>query len=128
MQFFANSNFASRHQRQSFKTNSAAMREMTPMRAIALCALLMGGMMSSSAMAIDVPATYQEACAACHDSGALNAPKTGDKAKWEALKKQKGMPALVNSVKTGMRQMPAGGLCSSCSDQDYRALIDYMSK
>lgn len=83
---------------------------------------------SNMTVAADIPSIYQEACAACHDTGALNAPKTGDKARWDALKRQKGMPALVNAVKTGMPQMPAGGLCSSCSDKDYLALIEYMSK
>jgi len=38
------------------------------------------------------------------------------------------MPTLINSVKNGMTQMPAGGLCSGCSDDDYRKLIEYMSK
>ena len=62
------------------------------------------------------------------DSGALNAIKKGDSAKWQQLMKQKSMPALISSVKNGMTQMPAGGLCNNCSDDDYRKLIEYMSK
>ena len=42
--------------------------------------------------------------------------------------KQKSMPTLIKSVKGGMPQMPAGGLCDKCSDDDYRKLIEYMSK
>ncbi|GAA0308589.1 c-type cytochrome [Psychrobacter aestuarii] len=82
----------------------------------------------SAAHAADIPAIYQDSCAACHDNGALNAPKKGDTARWQALKDKKGMPALVQAVKGGMIQMPAGGLCATCTNDDYRQLIDYMSK
>ena len=70
---------------------------------------------------------YSDSCAACHDTGALGAPKTGDKATWQRLQSQKGMANLVSSVKNGMPQMPAGGLCSDCCDAQYRQLIDYMT-
>lgn len=95
--------------------------------------LLLAGLLASSAMitsanAADTVTTYNNSCAACHDSGALNAIKKGDSAKWQQLMAQKSMPALINSVKNGMRQMPAGGLCNNCNDDDYRKLIEYMSK
>ena len=90
-------------------------------------ALILSSTMITSAAA-DIAATYNNSCAACHDSGALNAIKKGDSAKWQQLIKQKSMPTLINSVKSGMTQMPAGGLCDSCSDDDYRQLIEYMSK
>ncbi|WP_350561297.1 c-type cytochrome [Psychrobacter sp. CAL346-MNA-CIBAN-0220] len=90
--------------------------------------LMLSTAMINSVAAADTETTYNNSCAACHDSGALNAPKKGDSAKWQQLKQQKGLPALINSVKGGMIQMPAGGLCDSCSDDDYRKLIDYMSK
>ena len=96
----------------------------------ALCgimAIVMSIAMMSPAVA-DTATIYNDSCAACHNSGALNAIKKGDSAKWQQLKQQKGMPALINSVKNGMIQMPAGGLCNSCSDEDYRQLIEYMSK
>lgn len=91
-------------------------------------ALLLSGIMISSASAADIATTYDNSCAACHDSGALNAIKKGDSAKWQKLIEQKGMPTLIKSVKNGMIQMPAGGLCNTCSDDDYRKLIEYMSK
>lgn len=90
--------------------------------------LLLSSAMMTSASAANVADTYNNSCAACHDSGALNAIKKGDSAKWQQLIKQKSMPTLINSVKSGMTQMPAGGLCNSCSDDDYRKLIEYMSK
>lgn len=77
----------------------------------------------------DVAQRYEASCAACHDTGALNAPKTGDTAVWAKLKAEKGMPALVQSVRNGGKQMPAGGLCNDCkSSADYAALIEFMSK
>ncbi len=91
-------------------------------------ALIVSTAMMSGAGAANIAATYNDSCAACHDSGALNAIKKGDSVRWQQLIQQKGMPALVNSVKNGMIQMPAGGLCADCSDEDYRKLINYMSK
>ena len=92
-----------------------------------ISAFLLSTAVISSASAVDAPTLYKASCAVCHDSGALNAPKKGDKAAWDNIKK-KGMPALVNGVKNGMMQMPAGGLCADCKDEDYRQLIEYMSQ
>jgi len=93
-----------------------------------IAALLLSSVMITSVSAADIATTYNNSCATCHDSGALNAIKKGDSVKWQQLIKQKSMPTLINSVKGGMIQMPAGGLCNSCSDDDYRELIEYMSK
>lgn len=92
--------------------------------AIALVGLSALGMVSHA----DTEDTYQKSCAACHDSGNLNAPKTGDTATWQKLKSQKGMDGLVKSTRQGMPQMPAMGLCKACSDEDFKQLIEYMSK
>ena len=91
-------------------------------------ALILSTIMLSPANAADIATTYDNSCAACHDNGALNAIKKGDSAKWQQLIKQKSMPTLIKSVKGGMTQMPAGGLCDTCNDEDYRKLIEYMSK
>ncbi len=93
-----------------------------------MVALIISIAMTSSHAVTDISKTYNDSCAACHDSGALNAIKKGDRNQWQRLIEQKGMPALIDSVKGGMIQMPAGGLCDSCSDDDYRKLIEYMSK
>lgn len=93
-----------------------------------IAAVLLTTAMATPVSAADIATIYNDSCAACHNSGALNAIKKGDSVKWEQLKKQKGMPALIESVKNGMIQMPAGGLCNSCSDEDYKQLIEYMSK
>ncbi len=70
---------------------------------------------------------YNKSCAVCHNSGAANAPKTGDAAAWEP-RMAKGMDALVQSVSGGLNAMPPKGMCFDCSDEDYKALIEYMAK
>ncbi len=39
----------------------------------------------------------------------------------------KGMDALVLSVNTGLNAMPPKGMCFDCTDDDYKALIEYMA-
>ena len=70
---------------------------------------------------------YNKSCAVCHATGAANAPKTGDAAAWEP-RLAKGMDALVASVAAGMNAMPPKGMCFDCSDEDYKALIEFMAK
>ena len=74
----------------------------------------------------DPPAQYAPSCGACHAVGVAGAPATGNEAAW-APRMEKGMDALVASVRNGLGAMPPGGLCNSCSDEDYAALITYMS-
>ncbi len=94
-----------------------------------LCSVIMlNTVMIPTVSAADIEGTYNTSCAACHDSGALNAIKKGDSQAWQQLIQQKTMPTLINSVKGGMIQMPAGGLCEICSDEDYQQLIEYMSE
>lgn len=81
--------------------------------------------LSASAFA-EPPAQYQASCFACHFSGAAGAPKTGDVAAWEP-RLAKGMDVLVASVKNGMNAMPPTGLCATCSDEEYQALIEFMA-
>ena len=70
---------------------------------------------------------YNKSCAVCHASGAANAPKTGDAAIWEP-RLAKGMDTLVASVNNGMNAMPPKGMCFDCTDDDYKAMIEYMAK
>lgn len=76
----------------------------------------------------NAPAKYAQTCGVCHETGNLNAPKTGDKAAWQKLLTKKGMDGLVKSTKQGMPQMPAKGLCNNCTDEELVALIAYMAK
>ncbi len=81
---------------------------------------------SAAALAGAAPEKYQGSCFACHAFGAAGAPKTGDVAAWQP-RLEKGMDVLVQSVKTGLNGMPPTGLCGDCTDDEYKALIEYMS-
>ncbi len=70
---------------------------------------------------------YNKSCAVCHATGAANAPKTGDAAAWEP-RLAKGMDTLVASVASGLNAMPPKGMCFDCSDEDVKALIEFMAK
>lgn len=69
-------------------------------------------------------ALYKQACAACHMTGAANAPKLGDKAAW-APRLAQGVPALVQNAIKGKGAMPPKG-GSTAPDADVRAAVEYM--
>jgi cytochrome c5 len=70
-------------------------------------------------------AGYSKTCATCHAMGVAGAPKLGDAAAWEP-RITKGMDTLYGSVINGLGGMPAKGLCFTCSDDDIKAIVDYM--
>ncbi|MBU2713534.1 c-type cytochrome [Zooshikella harenae] len=72
---------------------------------------------------------YNSACTACHSIGVANAPKKGDTAAWQArLDSVSGdVSALLSSITNGKGAMPAGGNCSDCSEDEYKAAIEFMS-
>ena len=72
-------------------------------------------------------AQYDQYCAACHEVGAANAPRRGDAHQW-GKRLKKGEAQLLGSVKTGLVAMPAKGGCTTCTDDDFRALIQYMAQ
>jgi cytochrome c5 len=74
----------------------------------------------------DAPPQYQTSCFACHSTGASGAPKAHDVEAWKP-RLAKGIPALLESVHKGFNAMPATGLCANCTDDDYKALIAFMS-
>jgi len=78
------------------------------------------------AFADAAPPQYQASCFACHSTGAAGAPKAHDEAAWQ-LRMAKGMPALLASIKKGINAMPPTGMCASCTDAEYAALIEFMA-
>jgi len=65
-------------------------------------------------------------CGACHGTGALNAPKTGDKAAW-APRIALGFEALVNSAIHGKNQMPARGGAADLTDAEVARAVAYLA-
>jgi cytochrome c5 len=65
-------------------------------------------------------------CAACHATGALNAPKIGDKAAWTKLIKE-GQDTITAVAIKGVRQMPARGGNPDLSDTEVARAVVYMA-
>ena len=68
---------------------------------------------------------YNVSCATCHAMGIANAPKFADASQWSE-RVEKGRDVLYNSVINGIGTMPAGGTCANCSEDDLKAIVDYM--
>lgn len=81
---------------------------------------------SANGSGTDVKAIYDRSCATCHAIGVAGAPKLGDAEAW-APRLEKGMDTLYTSSINGMPPgMPAKGMCFTCSDDDLKAVVDYM--
>ena len=68
---------------------------------------------------------YTTACAACHATGALNAPKFGDVAAWSPRISQ-GVETIYGHAINGFNAMPAKGGNASLSDDEVKAAVDHM--
>jgi cytochrome c5 len=109
-------------------------------------ALVFGLALYSSAQAADAPdlgkQTYEKACVTCHTptmAAALKSPAVHDQAAWdvrfaaaEQAAKQdpttypQAIDFLVAQVKKGKGAMAAGGACTDCTDEAYKAAILFM--
>ncbi len=83
--------------------------------------------LSANVSAQEGEAIYNKACQVCHSMGVAGAPKAHDATAWEP-RLAKGLDTLVGSVKSGLNAMPPGGMCTDCSDDDYKKAIEFMSK
>lgn len=53
-------------------------------------------------------------------------PFAGDRAAW-APRLEQGMPTLLAHTVSGYKGMPPLGSCSDCGEDDFTALIEFMS-
>lgn len=75
---------------------------------------------------VDAAGIYQKTCSVCHAAGVANAPILGNKEKW-APHIAKGKEVLYTSSINGTALgMPPRGTCAACSDDDLKAVVDYM--
>ncbi len=74
----------------------------------------------------DGKSVVEMACAACHATGAMNAPKIGDKAAWGKLT-GRTLESLTASAIKGIRQMPARGGNPDLTDVEVARAIVYMA-
>ncbi|MGC1506828.1 cytochrome c5 family protein [Ketobacter sp. MCCC 1A13808] len=68
---------------------------------------------------------YNTTCAACHGTGVAGAPKVGDKAGWTSRIAQGNETMYTHAIK-GLNAMPPMGTCATCSEDDIKAVVDYM--
>jgi len=71
-------------------------------------------------------AVYETVCMACHSTGALNAPKLGDKAAWGKLIAE-GQARITADALKGVRQMPARGGNPDLTDNEFARAVVYMA-
>lgn len=78
------------------------------------------------ALAADLQPIYARSCATCHANPASGAPLAGNRAAW-ASRMGKGRDVLLEHTINGFNGMPPMGACADCSEEQYAALIGYMS-
>lgn len=81
---------------------------------------------AAEAAEFDAAKTYQNTCYACHGTGAAHAPEVGDVIEWE-IRLEKGMDTLVSNTIAGLNGiMPPRGLCTDCTDDNLKSIVEYM--
>lgn len=80
-------------------------------------ACLLLAAISSPAIATDMSGreVYQSTCIQCHGDGKFDAPKLGDKIRWQKLNSE-GLNDLVPMALKGIRAMPPKGGNAALSD------------
>ncbi|QTF94309.1 MAG: cytochrome c5 family protein [Halomonas sp. BM-2019] len=74
---------------------------------------------------IDGEAIYNQACMACHMTGAAGAPIKGDEGAWSE-RLEKGMDELYANSINGIGAMPPKGGHANLSDDEVKAAVDFM--
>ncbi|MFD1698384.1 c-type cytochrome [Halopseudomonas phragmitis] len=71
-------------------------------------------------------AVYKQFCTACHSTGLLGAPVTGDTPAWQA-RHGGNLDELLATAISGINAMPPKGTCADCSDDELMDAIKHMS-
>lgn len=69
--------------------------------------------------------TYEQVCAACHETGEGGAPKTGDREQWEE-RSDMWQAVLFKHAKSGYLDMPGKGGQEELTDEAVEAAAEYM--
>lgn len=106
-------------------THDQVVNERTkPVGEVSVAGAPAGGAVAAPAM-MSGKDRYAASCGFCHDTGAANAPKLGNKAAW-APRIAKGEATLLDHALHGIGAMPAKGMCPSCSDEEIKGAVEYM--
>ncbi|WP_332874188.1 c-type cytochrome [Bowmanella yangjiangensis] len=68
---------------------------------------------------------FKTSCFACHGTGVMGAPKSGDAAAW-GDRIANGMDTMLKHAIEGFNAMPPRGTCGNCSDDEIKAAIEHM--
>lgn len=71
-------------------------------------------------------ALYAQSCKACHAQAGSGAPQTGDRGAWKPRLAQ-GVDVLLDHTINGFKGMPPLGSCMDCTEDELKALIEFMS-
>lgn len=75
---------------------------------------------------LDGEMIYSNVCAACHATGVANAPKPGSAEM--AQRSEKGAEAMIKIAIDGLNAMPARGGRPDLSDEQIKAIVEFMLK
>ncbi len=81
---------------------------------------------AAPAAARDGATVVKIACASCHASGALGAPKIGDKADWGGRMGASGLDGLVKAAIDGKGAMPPRGGSDATDEEIRNAVVDML--
>lgn len=68
---------------------------------------------------------FQIYCAECHITGISGAPRISDKSAW-APRIAQGQAVLLEHALHGFKNMPGRGSCSTCSDAEIKASVEFI--
>lgn len=74
----------------------------------------------------DAETIYNSVCMACHTTGVLEAPKPGSPEM--AQRAEKGIDAMVEVAVNGLNAMPPRGGRADLSDEQIKAVVEFMLK
>jgi cytochrome c5 len=90
------------------------------------CLALLGFSVATVSASDEVgQSVYTKSCAACHASGAMGAPKVGDKDAWAGLIAE-GEAKLTHNAINGDGKMPPKGGNMQLTDAEVKAAVVYM--
>jgi len=68
---------------------------------------------------------YKQYCAVCHAAGIAGSPRFQNAEDWKP-RLSKGVDGLLKSAATGLNTMPPKGTCTTCTDEQLKAAVEYM--
>jgi len=74
----------------------------------------------------DPESVYENNCATCHATGIANAPQPDDADHWNTRLEEDGLDTLVTNAINGVNAMPPRGMCTDCSDDEIRQVVEYL--